>query len=270
MNRKMLVLDIDGTLTNSKKEITEATKSAIDGIIDKGHIVVIASGRPTPGIRRVCETLGLYTKGGYGLSFNGAKITDMKSGETVYQRVLEKSVIPEIYAYALSKGIGMMTYEGENAVTGTRIDGYMELEARINGIGLKKVEDFAKYVSFDVNKCLLTAEVDYAAQIEKELAQKYEGRLSIYRSEPFFVEIMPCGVDKAASLKVLLERLNMSVGDMICCGDGFNDLSMIKFAGVGVAMANAADVVKEAADYVTLSNDEDGIVDVINKFIINI
>ncbi len=267
MNKKMLVLDIDGTLTNSKKEITAATRNAIADIIDRGHTVVIASGRPTPGIRGVCETLDLYTKGGYGISFNGAKITDMKSGETVYRRTLEKSVIPEIYDYAVSRGVGMMTYKGENAVTGTRIDKYMELEARINGIGLKKVENFKEYVSFDVNKCLLTADGDYAAQIEKELAQKYEGRLSIYRSEPFFVEIMPWGVDKASSLKVLLERLNMSVCDMICCGDGFNDLSMVKYAGVGVAMANAADAVKEAADYVTLSNNDDGIVDVINKFI---
>lgn len=267
MNKKMLVLDIDGTLTNSKKEITEATKSAIERIIDEGHTVVIASGRPTPGIRKACETLDLYKKGGYALSFNGAVITELKSGDTVYQRVLEKSVIPEIYDYALSKGIGMMTYEGENAVTGTRIDRYMEFEARINAIGLKKVADFKKYVSFDVNKCLLTAEADYAAQIEKELSKKYEGRLSIYRSEPFFTEVMPYKVDKASSLEILLKKLGADKSDMICCGDGFNDLSMIKSAGIGVAMANAADAVKDAADYVTLSNDEDGLVNVIEKFI---
>ncbi len=91
--------------------------------------------------------------------------------------------------------------------------------------------------------------------------------LSIYRSEPFFVEIMPRGVDKAASLGVLLDMLGMKREDMVCCGDGFNDISMIKYAGTGVAMGNAIDEVKAAADFVTLSNDEDGLVPVIDKYI---
>lgn len=270
MERKMLALDIDGTLTNSRKEITERTLEAIKKIMQEGHVVVIASGRPTPGIMGACGTLELEKYGGYGMSYNGARITDMKTGEIVYQRTLDRNVIPEIYEYALSRNIGMMTYEQGSAVTGTRIDKYMELEARINRIGLKKVDDFLGYIDFDVNKCLLTAEADEAAAIEKELAEKYSGRLSIYRSEPFFVEIMPNGVDKASSLSVLLDMTGIKRENMICCGDGFNDLSMIKYAGIGVAMANAADVVKEAADVTTLSNDEDGLVPVIERYIMNI
>lgn len=269
MNRKMLVLDIDGTLTNSRKEVSETTLKAVRRVMEEGHAVVIASGRPTPGIMGVCETLNLKKYGGYGMSYNGARITDMKTGETVCQRILENDVIPEIFRYASEKGIGMMTYEESAAVTGTRIDEYMELEARINRIGLKQVDDFCGYVDFDVNKCLLTAQPDEAEEIEKELCEKYAGRLSVYRSEPFFVEIMPPGVDKASSLEVLRKRLMIAREDVICCGDGFNDLSMIRYAGIGVAMANAADVVKEAADIITLSNDEDGLVPVIEKYILN-
>ena len=89
---------------------------------------------------------------------------------------------------------------------------------------------------------------------------------NIYRSEPFFLEIMPQNIDKAYSLGKLLEKLGMTKDQMICCGDGYNDLSMIQYAGMGVAMANANEQVKEAADFITLSNDEDGVVHVIQKF----
>lgn len=266
MNKKMLVLDIDGTLTNSKKEITEATKAAITRVMEKGHVVVIASGRPTPGTKKVCEELSLKKYNGYVLSYNGAKITRLGDGKVVHQKVLETKYIPEIFEYVLKHDMGMMTYEDNAAITGTRIDEYMELEARINSIDLKSVENFIEYVNFPVNKCLLTKEDTLAEKACEFLAEKYRGELSIYRSEPFFVEIMPEGVDKAASLEVLRNILGIEREDIICCGDGFNDLSMIKYAGVGVCMANGAAACKEAADYIAPSNDEDGLVDVIEKF----
>jgi Cof subfamily protein (haloacid dehalogenase superfamily) len=90
----------------------------------------------------------------------------------------------------------------------------------------------------------------------------------VYRSEEFFIEIMPKNVDKAASLDKMLETVGLTREDAICCGDGFNDISMIKYAGVGVAMGNAKPVVKEAADYITGTNDEDGLVQVIDEFVL--
>ena len=266
MSKKMLVLDIDGTLTNSKKEITPATKNAITEVLKQGHAVVIASGRPTPGTKKVCEELNLKDYNGYVLSYNGAKITSLHENSVVHQKVLEGKFIPEIYKYCLDKGIGMMTYEDNAAITGTTIDEYMELEARINSIDLKTVENFEEYVNFPVNKCLLTAENSIAEKVCEELADKYKGELSIYRSEPFFVEIMPQGVDKAASLEVLRNILGIEQENIIACGDGFNDLSMIKYAGVGVSMANGCEACLDAADYIAPSNDEDGICAVIEKY----
>ena len=104
--------------------------------------------------------------------------------------------------------------------------------------------------------------------MEQELAALYGDSVTVFRSEPFFVEIMPKGVHKATSLEKLLEYLHMDVKDLVACGDGYNDLTMIEYAGVGVAIANAQEIVKEHADYVTLSNDEDGLVPVIDKFIL--
>lgn len=266
MERKMLVLDIDGTLTNSKKEITEATKAAITRVLKDGHVVVIASGRPTPGTKRVCQELELNKYSGYVLSYNGAKITRLSDNEVVYQKILDKKYIPEIYDYCIKNDLGMMTYEDNDAITGTRIDEYMELEARINSIGLREVEAFVEYVDFPVNKCLLTKKDEEAKEACEYLSEKYKDELSIYRSEPFFVEIMPKGVDKAASLEVLRNILGIERENIICCGDGFNDLSMIKYAKIGVCMANGCAECREAADYIAPSNDEDGLCDVIDKF----
>ena len=93
--------------------------------------------------------------------------------------------------------------------------------------------------------------------------------MGVYRSEPYFLELVPKGIDKAQSLQVLLDKLEMKKEEMIACGDGFNDLSMIRFAGLGVAMSNAQPPVKEVADYITLSNDEEGVAHVVEKFLLN-
>ena len=124
------------------------------------------------------------------------------------------------------------------------------------------------YVDFPLNKCLGTAEPSVAAEAEKIYEEKFGDKLCISRSEPFFLEITPKGIDKAASLERFCQMTGHKREDMIACGDGFNDLSMIKYAGLGVAMENAQPVVKEAADYVTASNDEDGVAKVIHKFIL--
>lgn len=270
MNRKMLVLDIDGTLTNSKKEITPHTLQRIREIQQLGHIVVVASGRPTPGLRKVAETLELAKYGGYLLSYNGARIANMQTGEVVCQLELPLEYVPQLYAFAEEKGIGLITYEQDWIVAGRPRDEYMEREAWINQIPIRDVENFVEYVDFPIIKCLFTAPPDRAPALERELAAKFVGRMSIYRSEPYFIEAMPLHVDKAASLQRLLEHLRMNVKDVIACGDGYNDVSMIRFAGLGVAMANAYDAVKAEADYITRSNDEDGVAHVIEKFILGI
>ena len=131
-----------------------------------------------------------------------------------------------------------------------------------------KEKNLVEYVDYNPNKCLLTAPGEIAAEHEKILSKKFEGRISIYRSEPFFIEALPMGIDKAHSIEVLINHLGIPKENTIACGDGFNDISMIKYAGVGVAMANAQEEVKAAADYITVSNDEDGVAKVIYEMIL--
>lgn len=267
MEEKVLVLDIDGTLTNSDKEITPATKQGIKNVLERGHKVILASGRPTPGMRRYEEELELEKYEGFLLSFNGGRIINCRTGEVVYQRVLPLMIIPGLYAFAREHKCGLITYFGDQIISAFEPDEYVELEARINGMPIKIVDNFRDYVDFEINKCLLTAPPKQAEVYEKELAQKYGDILSVYRSEPFFIEIMPQNVDKATSLEQMLSTIGMTRENAICCGDGYNDISMIRYAGVGVAMGNAQEKVKEAADYITATNDEDGLVEVIENFI---
>lgn len=268
MKEKVLVLDIDGTLTNSEKQITPATRQGILNTLQRGHKVILASGRPTPGMRRYEEELELQKYGGYLLSFNGARIVECRTGEIVYQRTLPLSMIPGLYAFAREKGCGLITYFGDRVISAFEPDEYVELESRINGMEIKVVDNFKDYVDFDINKCLLTASPDRAEELEKQLQKKYGDLVSVYRSEPFFIEIMPKNVDKATSLDRMLETVGLTRENAICCGDGFNDISMIRYAGLGVAMGNAQPAVKEVADYITGTNDEDGLVTVIDDFIL--
>ncbi len=266
MAYEVLVLDIDGTLTNSEKLISDRTKQAVFDLQERGHKVVLASGRPVPGILPVAKEIKLNEYGGYILAYNGGKIVEAKTGEIIYQKMLPQNYIRLLYEAAEEFDTGILTYDKEGVVSGRRMDEYIEIEARINKLPVKVVENFTEYVNYPVNKCLMTGEGLYLADVEKKMKERYGRELSIYRSEPFFLEIMPKHIDKAHSLEVLLNHLGLSNEQMISCGDGYNDLTMIEYAGMGVAMANANDEVKSAADYITLSNDEDGVAHVIEKF----
>lgn len=268
MAYEMLVLDIDGTLTNSKKEISEVTKEAILAIQKRGHHVVLASGRPTAGILPVAKELQMEDFGGFILSFNGAKVIDCKTNEVIFQNTIPSNLLPEIYQAAVEDNVGIISYDDSSIITASVVDEYIEKESKINHMPIKVVDDFVAYINYPINKCLMTGEPSYLAEVEKKMKARFGDKLSIYRSEPFFLEIMPLHIDKAHSLEKLLDTLHMSKEQMISCGDGYNDLTMIQYAGKGVAMGNAQRQVREAADYITLTNDEDGVAHVIDKFLL--
>lgn len=269
MNKKykLLVLDIDGTLTHTKKEVTPKTKEAILQLQEQGVPVAIASGRPCPGVYSVANELEFEKYGSYILPFNGARIINYKTKECVYSKTLPVHLPNLLWEEAKKYGVGIITYKDDEIVSGTPVDEYMDIESRINNIPVIYHADFGTYVDFPVNKCLMTGEPKILEEIEPILAEKYGEVAQVFRSEPFFLEITPKNIDKAFCLQELLKILQMEREEMVCCGDGFNDVSMIGFAGLGVAMKNAQEKVKEVADYITeFDNDHDGIAEVIEKF----
>lgn len=268
MPYRLLVLDLDGTLTNAEKRITPRTLSALIAAQDSGVRLVLASGRPTYGIVPLAEELQMERYGGYILSYNGGVILDWSNRQTLFEQILDPATVPQLYASAQAAGMEILTYQGEVIATTNAEDEYACHEAFINKMPLVQYDEFLQQIVYPLHKCLIVGAPAPLRQLELRLAREMEGSVSVYRSADFFLECVPVGIDKARSIERLASSLGIRREEIIACGDGHNDLSMIAYAGLGVAMANAVGDVKTAADFITLSNEEDGIAYVIEKYIL--
>ncbi len=264
------MLDLDGTLTNRDKVITPRTKAALMKAMERGKKVVLASGRPTYGVMPLARELKLAEYGGYILAYNGGVIMDCQTEELVFSRMLPVEANHRIIELALKNRVDFLTYDGEVILTSNEENPYAKIESGINHLRLHQLEidEFFARVDFAVPKFLFVDDGDYLASVEPKVKAALGKNFSVYRSEPYFLEILPQGVDKAQSLERLLEVTGIKREEMIACGDGYNDLSMIKFAGLGVAMENGVLPVRKAADYITASNNEDGVGLVVEKFML--
>ena len=267
MRYKMIVLDLDGTLTNNKKEITPRTKEALIQYQEAGGKVVLASGRPTYGVMPLAQELDLHKYGSYILSFNGGVITECGTNHVLYEKNLPMEIPAKVYDLSRQYETSMLTYQDNHIITETPDDYYVQKEVFCTKMVTKKVENLKCYVDFPVVKCMMMGKGIHLAEVEKKVKEYFGEALSIFRSEPYFLEIMPQGIDKAESLKRLLNQLGMSKDEMAAFGDGFNDKSMLMLAGLGVAMENGQAAVKAVADYVAPSNEEEGVAYVVEKLL---
>ncbi|MFV0394968.1 MAG: Cof-type HAD-IIB family hydrolase [Coprobacillaceae bacterium] len=259
MKYKAIALDLDGTLKSSEKTILPKTKELLMDLAKQGIIVILASGRPTQGMVAEAKELELETLGGYVLSFNGARVVNQKNKEIVYDKIYSKDLAHQVYERGKEYNLAVLTYIKDKIITEDIDDEYVQYEATLNHMEIEKVDDFKATVNESVNKVLLTGKPEYVESILDDFKEPFINNLSVYRSTPFFIEVMDQGVDKASSLDVILKSLNISKEELIAFGDGYNDLSMIRYAGLGVAMGNSVDEVKAEADYITDSNDNEGI-----------
>ena len=249
MDYKIIVLDLDGTLTNRDKVITPRTKEALMKAQEAGKIVVLASGRPTAGVEPLAKELDLARFGSYILSYNGGMITNCKTGEVIFSSLLPVESNKKIMDLAKEYGVDFLTYEGEEIITNNDQCVYAHKESKINHLPLRQVDNMEEHVNFPVAKFLLLDDGDYLATVEPKVKAAMGKNFAVYRSEPYFLEVLP-------------------KEEMIACGDGYNDLTMIQYAGLGVAMENAVLPVRKAADYITASNNDDGVGLVVEKFML--
>ena len=263
---RAIALDLDGTLTNHDKVVTPRTRQALLQAESKGAIIILASGRPTYGIVPVAECLELEKRGGYILSYNGGNIVNAKTGEKLFSQFLPDAVIPILYKYAKEKNHALLGYAGNEIITEMPDDQHVKEESRINKKNIRKGENLLDALEPHPTKLLMTGDPTDMIKAEEELVEILGEKMDIFRSAPFFLELVPKGIDKAQSLLRLLSKINLTPADLMAFGDGYNDLSMLKLAGVGVAMANAAPEVRADADYVTLSNEEDGVAEALLHF----
>ena len=270
MEYEIIALDVDGTLTDSKKEISERTKDALIKAQLEGKKVVIASGRHPFGLRGISKELSLDKFGGYLMAFNGGRIIEASTGKTISEHYFPHKYINDVCNTVKDSDITVITFEGDELVMNDKVNDYTYIESKIIGMKYKQVHDFAGYVTFDVNKLLLVGEPDVIDRYQKIFIQKYHECFDVFKSCPFFLEVMPLGVNKGACMPFLLNRLGLSREQLIACGDSYNDMTMIEYAGLGVCMENGEDEVKKIADVVTESNDNDGVAVIVEDHLIRI
>ncbi len=267
-NYDMLVLDVDGTLVGSDKQISEKTREAVIEAQKRGKTVAIASGRSIAGIRKTASNIALEQYGGYVIAYNGTTVINCKTGECIYNQMVSPEMVKPVYEAAKKAGVGIVVYNDntKEMVSGNGLNEYIEIDAKACNVTINETNDFVKAINFPFNKFLLSGPPEYMAEVEKIMDSEFGDRMNVFRSDPFYVELLPRYVDKGVAVEKLIKHLEIPREKIICIGDSYNDMPMLRFAGMGVAMGNAQQEVKEMADYITESNDEDGIVNVIDKF----
>ena len=270
MKYKLLVLDVDGTLLNNAKEISKRTLATLLKAQHTGVRIVLASGRPTSGIMPLAKALEMDHFGGYIMSYNGGKIIRAEDGKAIFERRINPEQIPYLEKKSRKNGFAIFTYHDDYLLTDNAGDPHIRREAELNNLRIVEEEDFSIAIDFAPCKCVLVSDDEEALRgLENHWKRRLDGVLDVFPSEPYFLEVVPCGVDKANTLGVLMERLGVTRDEVIAIGDGVADVTMLQQAGMGVAMGHAQDSVKICADYVTASNEEDGVAQAVEKLILS-
>ncbi len=270
MKYKLLVLDVDGTLLNNEKEISKRTLAALLKVQHMGIRIVLASGRPTSGIMPFAKALELGNFGGYILSYNGCQVIKADTGEVMFERRINPEQIPYLEKKSRKNGFSIFTYHDDYILTDNADDLHIRKEAWLNHLKIMEEPEFSIAIDFAPCKCVLVSD-DYEALrgLENHWKRRLAGVLDVFPSEPYFLEVVPCGVDKANTLALLMDQLGVKREEVIAIGDGVADVTMLQLAGKSVAMGHAPDSVKICADYVTASNDEDGVAQAVEKLILS-
>lgn len=270
MEYKLLVLDVDGTLVNNKKELSPQTLTTLLKIQHTGVRLVLASGRSPHGLSHLVDKLEMKKWGGYLLPYNGAQIIDTATHEVLFEKRIDPAMFPYLEKKAQKNGFAIFTYHQNQLITTHPENNHILEEAALNNMEVVAVDNLSEAVDFSPCKCVLVSDDEDALVSLKELWRKrLAGVLNVYRSESFFLEVAPKFIDKGNTLGVLIEKLGITTEEVMAIGDGRRDFAMLQLAGLGVAMGNAQDSIKACADYITESNENDGVALAVQKFIIS-
>ncbi|MFD2044959.1 Cof-type HAD-IIB family hydrolase [Ornithinibacillus salinisoli] len=240
---KLVALDMDGTLLNMDEEVTDYTKQVITQALDKGIHVVLSTGRWLQSCYPYAETLNLSS---YLVTCNGGEIWTMKK-ELLEQHLLDASTVEKMWQLGEEIGVKMWMISTENVYHGERPEDFFQHRWLKFGCD-----------SFDKDKL---------DRMVKELS--YMNGLELTNSLPTNIEVNPKGVSKASALKKVCRELGITMDHVMAVGDSLNDIKMIQEAGVGVAMGNAQDAIKKVANYVTDTNNNNGVAKAIERFVLS-
>ncbi|MDM8160191.1 Cof-type HAD-IIB family hydrolase [Labilibaculum sp. K2S] len=267
MQYKMLVLDLDDTLLCDDYSISDRNKEMLMKAQEKGVYVVLASGRPTPAMLRYAKELDLEKYGSFIISYNGAIITDLRLQKSIFEQSLSKEQIHALHDFSLANHVDIVTYTADSIISETSSK-YIDIEVQLTQMKFNKVDCFKTAVTEPGVKCILLEDPEYLKTVEVKLKQE-KPDTSVAISKPFFLEVMAKGIDKAASVARLAEKLGIRQDEIIAVGNAGNDLSMVEYAGLGVWVDNVLPELRSCADVIVASNNNHGVAEVVEKYILN-
>ena len=266
---KLIAIDMDGTLLNSKKELLEETKQYFKNFHNKNTetLLVICTGRPESGIRPYLKDLGYLEENHYIISQNGANIYESQTGKRVMDAFVDSAAIQKWIELGKKHGISVM---------GAGVDYYysfdedptewMEFDVKLVSGKLKRIPT-KESLNTDFYKILLMGDEEQLNEFETFIPQEWRDEFYVVRSQKYLVEVLTKGVNKAFGLEKLAQKLNIEPSEIAAIGDAANDIEMLEYAGLAIAMGNASEEVKAISDIVTDTNENNGVIKAIDQLI---
>ena len=267
MGYKAVFLDMDGTLLHSDHSVSESTIRTIRTLTDKGIWVILVSARPLNAVLPTFHEIGIPDVFPI-ITLNGSYIVE--KAQPIFQATID---LPTVVAVAeqVRPFKATIAYYLQKEWYSEVDDAWTEHEQKIMDVRIKVgplaelVRDWAAR-GIAPNKMMVMSEPPAIAEIQQHLRSIYDGQLNIYPSKPTYLEVMDKLGSKSNAVKFVSERLKLDPSEIVAMGDNYNDIEMIKFAGMGVAMGNAPDDIKAIADFVTDTNNDDGVRKALEKF----
>lgn len=259
MKYRLIAMDLDGTLNNDQKIITKKTKAALMAAQQRGIRLALASARPSPGLYRERDALRLQEFGGILMSYNGGRIVDAESGRTLFETAMDREQARRVLRSLEKLPVTPILDDGKQFFVTDHKGFKVEYECRNNAMECTEVENLADFLTFAPIKILMSVDPAEIMAVQARIAALLPEGLTVVQTAPFYLEVIPQRINKGQGIRDICRALGIDPWEVIAFGDAENDIPMLRAAGVGVAMGNAAENVKAAADTVTLSNNDDGI-----------
>ena len=262
MKAKLFVTDMDGTLLNSQRKVTDGVKAAIKKAVDAGVIFTVATGRMHISALPYVKDLGVNVPI---ITYNGALVKTV-DGEELFASYLDRKLVEELVEFAESRNLYIQIYSNEKLYYREENDksSYYRCAAGVKG---NPVGDELEKFMDKVPKLLIMVDTpEEGDRVVEAVSQQFEGRIVAVKSTPIYIELIKPGVNKATAIERLAEKYSIPMEFVLAIGDSNNDLTMIEAAGFGVAMGNANENVKKIAGYEVTDCDHDGIAEAIERF----
>ena len=256
MNFKLLVLDVDGTLLNSNREMSERTIKTLKKVQQNGVRIALATGRPTYGVLPYAKAIDLDFNDGFIISYNGAKVLEASTGKVLFERTIDPKMVPYLEKQAQRGGCALAFYENDEVVATDIHNPHIVDEAQMNNMALRQVDSISEALeglgddqqTWPTEVILVNDDEEVLTGLEEHLQRHLNG----------VMDTIGYQVGKSHAMSALVQKLGISMKEVLAFGDGRADINMLQMAGMGIAMGNAPEEVKRCADHTTLTNDEDG------------